>query len=54
MRKRKEKSMRADYGSVDLGPGVRGKYLKDYYALSGDEPKVRKSEASPPRARKRR
>jgi hypothetical protein len=58
MRKLKEKLMRADYSKVDLGAGVRGKYLKDYYTPSdsdsvpGKSVKVKK--ASPPRARKRR
>ncbi len=52
--------MRADYSKVDLGAGVRGKYLKDYYALSdgesaaGKSVKVRKAGAAPPRGRKRR
>jgi hypothetical protein len=60
MRKRKEKPMRADYSDVDLGTGVRGKYLQDYYALSdrevapGKSVKAKKPEASPPRSRKRR
>jgi hypothetical protein len=60
MRKRKEKPMRADYSDVDLGTGVRGKYLKDYYArsdrklASGKSVKGTKPEASPPRSRKRR
>jgi hypothetical protein len=52
--------MRADYSDVDLGTGVRGKYLKDYYArsdrklASGKSVKGTKPEASPPRSRKRR
>jgi len=62
MRKRKEKAMRADYSKADLGVGVRGKYLRDYYAGSeaerlGSKPagKAKKtSAASPPRSRKRR
>jgi hypothetical protein len=54
MRKRKDKPMRADYSDVDLGVGVRGKYLKGYYASGDGEPKGRKAEASLPRVRKRR
>lgn len=51
--------MRSDYSKVDLGAGVRGKYLKDYYANSdvvvrdAKATKERKA-ASPPRGRKRR
>jgi hypothetical protein len=58
MRKAKQKPMRADYSKVDLGVGVRGKYLKEYYAPSGGAPgdsKAQKSKtAPPPRRRKRR
>ena len=51
--------MRADYSKVDLGTGVRGKYLKDYYAIApGDTARpakvTRTKKASPPPKRKRR
>lgn len=50
--------MRSDYSKLDLGAGVRGKYLKDYYALAEGERKAaalaKPKKASPPRGRKRR
>jgi hypothetical protein len=59
MRKGKAKPMRADYSKADLGPGVRGKYLRDYYAIGegGAAPAAkpaRTKKASPPPKRKRR
>ena len=50
--------MRSDYSKLDLGVGVRGKYLKDYYAVAEKERKAdtlaKPKKASPPRGRKRR
>jgi hypothetical protein len=51
--------MRADYSKADLGTGVRGKYLKDYYATAPGEAAApakpgRTKKASLPPKRKRR
>jgi hypothetical protein len=49
--------MRADYSKVDLGAGVRGKYLKDYYAVGEGKSasKAAKGKEAPlPPKRKRR
>lgn len=53
--------MRTDYGKVDLGAGVRGKYLKDNYfpgdlERAGGKPAKPGKAAQParPRSRKRR
>jgi hypothetical protein len=53
-----KRPMRSDYSKLDLGAGVRGKYLKDYYAVAEGERKAdalaKPKKASPPRGRKRR